>query len=107
MSLPFNAPKAQSGKIILVANVLAKDGRGDEVQAALVKVRAAAEASAEKDTHTYRTTRSEEDPHKFLVFEEYTLPNGIVDHVAGDTFQALAAAGIIADLDIKYFYEFK
>ncbi|SCV70127.1 BQ2448_1521 [Microbotryum intermedium] len=106
MSLPFNAPKAQSGKIILVANVIAKDGKGDEVQAALAKVRTAAEASSE-DTHTYRTTRSEEDPNKFLVFEEYTLPNGIVDHVAGDTFQALATAGIIADLDIKYFHEFQ
>jgi quinol monooxygenase YgiN len=55
-------------------------GKGDEVAALVAKVRAAAESADEPGTHTYRTTRSEENPDHFLIFEEYKLPNGIVDH---------------------------
>lgn len=55
-------------------------GKGDEVAAYLSKIRAAAESAAEPDTLTYRTTRHEENADKFLVFEEYKLPNGILDH---------------------------
>ena len=38
---------------------------------------------------------------KFLVFEEYTLPDGIKNHVAAAPFQALGSAGLIADLKIE------
>lgn len=45
------------------------------------------------------------EPHPsadvFTVFEEYDVDEGIHAHVAGETFQALAGAGVIADLDIK------
>ncbi len=55
-------------------------GKGDEVAALVAKVRAAAESADEPGTRTYRTTRSEDNPDHFLIFEEYKLPNGIVDH---------------------------
>ena len=55
-------------------------GKGDEVAALVAKVRAAAESADEPATVTYRTTRSEENSDHFLIFEEYNLPNGIVDH---------------------------
>jgi quinol monooxygenase YgiN len=94
MSAPFALPKQTSGKIILLvrqqlsfgmltkltfsrqAQVTAKPGKADEVQKLLVACRAAAE-SEEKNTLTYRTTR---DGDKFAIWEEYVLPDGLVDH---------------------------
>ena len=55
-------------------------GKGDEVAALVAKVKAAAESADEPNTLTYRTTRSEENKDHFLIFEEYNLPNGIVEH---------------------------
>lgn len=46
----------------------------------MAKVKAAAESADEPNTLTYRTTRSEENKDHFLIFEEYNLPNGIVEH---------------------------
>lgn len=57
-------------------------GKGDETQELLKECRRAAEQD-EKETHTYRTTRgteAEDSADKFVVFEEYTLPNGLNDH---------------------------
>lgn len=110
MSAPFALPKQTSGKIILLvrqqagiprdlgagskdteqaarltsnilqAQITAKPGKGDEVETLLSACRSTAESAEEKETLTYRTTRSADDTDKFAVFEEYVLPNGLVDH---------------------------
>ncbi|KAM0750623.1 hypothetical protein T439DRAFT_325680 [Meredithblackwellia eburnea MCA 4105] len=104
---PFPLPQKTTGRIILLATITAKPGKGDELQTALAAVRKLSESSDEKGTHTYRTTRqAEADTDVFVVFEEYDLPNGIPEHTAAQPFQALAGAGIIADLKIQYFSEF-
>lgn len=61
----------------------AKEGRADEVQVLLAAIRKNAESDAEKGCLTYRTCRGEgpDERNNFLVFEEYDLPSGIVDHV--------------------------
>ncbi|KAL8292100.1 hypothetical protein RQP46_001566 [Phenoliferia psychrophenolica] len=111
--LPFTAPTKTSGRVILVATIKAKAGKGDEVLPYLAAIRKLAESDQEKGTHTFDlptlVSLDEEldgDSDVFVVFEEYSLPNGIKDHVFAAPFQALGGSGLIADLDIKYYSEF-
>ncbi|KAK4697554.1 hypothetical protein P7C70_g8195, partial [Phenoliferia sp. Uapishka_3] len=102
MSDPFTMPTKTSGRVILIAKITAKPGKGDDVQAALAAIRKLADSADEPGTHTYRTIRQlDGDSDVFMVFEEYELPNGIRAHTSAAPFQALGASGNVADLDIK------
>lgn len=121
-------PCSLQSSLVLSANYLlstSSAGKADEVERLLKECRRAAE-NDEANTHSecacfniplaisaytstaYRTTRGADgDTDKFVVFEEYTLPNGLTDHVANEPFQALAGADVIADLNISYYNEFQ
>jgi len=73
-------------------------GKGDEVAALLADIRSAAEKADEPGTLTYRTTRSELNKDSFLVFEEYTLPSGIVDHGESEPRWPVSRTGKVWEL---------
>ncbi|GAA5904748.1 putative quinol monooxygenase [Sporobolomyces salmoneus] len=99
-----------SGKTIVFAYATAKEGKADELQKLIAEARASAESDKEPYTLTYRTSRHGDT---FAIFEEYDQDvgadglKGIEAHKAQPPFQNLVKSGLVADIDIKFYQEFK
>ncbi|GAA5875790.1 hypothetical protein JCM1840_003518 [Sporobolomyces johnsonii] len=101
----------ETGFVTVFAKATAKPGKGDELEKLLIEARKAAESDAEPYTLTYRTNRHGDE---FAIFEEYNQDikdsegrGGIAAHMAAPPFQKLQASGLISDIDIKFYHEFK
>ncbi|GAA5882717.1 hypothetical protein JCM16303_006559 [Sporobolomyces ruberrimus] len=99
-----------SGRTIVFAYATAKEGKADELQKLIAAARKSAESDKEPYTLTYRTSRHE---NTFAIFEEYDQDieadgkKGIEAHKAQPPFQDLLKSGLVANIDIKFYNEFK
>ncbi|GAA6018447.1 hypothetical protein JCM11491_007001 [Sporobolomyces phaffii] len=100
-----------SGRTIVFAYATAKEGKADELQKLLAVARKSAESDKEPYTLTYRTSRHN---NTFAIFEEYDQDvkgedgkAGIEAHKAQPPFQDLLKSGLVAEIDIKFYNEFK
>ncbi|CEQ40565.1 SPOSA6832_02190 [Sporobolomyces salmonicolor] len=107
----MSATPPQTGLVTVFAKATAKPGKGDELEQLLVEARKSAESDAEPYTLTYRTSRHGDE---FAIFEEYNQDikdsegrAGIAAHMAAPPFQKLQASGVVADIEIKFYNEFK
>ncbi|KAG0152370.1 hypothetical protein CROQUDRAFT_85443 [Cronartium quercuum f. sp. fusiforme G11] len=107
MSLPEVPSSLHQCKFIVLATVVAADGKADEVQTHLLKIRDRANSSEEPKTLSYRVTKSVENPETFIIFEEYVGHSGYDAHLKSDSFKALSkeADSILKSLDVKYHLE--
>ncbi|KAL0065678.1 hypothetical protein AAF712_007319 [Marasmius tenuissimus] len=119
-------PPELKSKFIVIAHVIAVEGKADEVQKHLSVLRQDAESSKEPGTLTYRTTRGVgNESNKFTVIEEYADKEAMGQHAKSEvstccislvsgteesyprrTFKAFVAAGIVVDLSVTFREEF-
>ncbi|GAA5956573.1 hypothetical protein JCM3765_003488 [Sporobolomyces pararoseus] len=106
----MSATPPESGKTVVFAFAVAKEGKADELQKLLAEARRSAESDKEPYTLTYRTSRH---GNTFAMFEEYDQDiehegkKGIEAHKAQPPFQALMKSGLVESVDIKCYQEFK
>jgi quinol monooxygenase YgiN len=72
-------------RFVLTAMWTAKEGEAERVQAALEKLAAA--SRAELGCLYYQPTRSNDDPRRFLIYEEYVDEDAYKAHGESDHFQ--------------------
>ncbi|GAA6036082.1 hypothetical protein JCM8097_006604 [Rhodosporidiobolus ruineniae] len=94
-----------SGRTVVFAKAVAHPGKGDELQALLSAAIASANSDKEPYTLTYRAARHGDE---FRLFEEYDEDiGGIEAHKAQEPFQNLLKSGLVAEVEIKHYTEFK
>ncbi|KAL5495487.1 hypothetical protein ACEPAI_950 [Sanghuangporus weigelae] len=84
-----STPDAFPNKVILVAHLSAKPGKGDDLQRYLKAIHKFSNSDGEPGCLTFRTSRYGD---KFVVFEEYADKAAIAKHFEGEQFKALIAA---------------
>ncbi|GAA5859792.1 hypothetical protein JCM8547_007030 [Rhodosporidiobolus lusitaniae] len=93
-----------SGKTVVFARVVAKEGQADQLQQLLSAAIKSANSDKEPYTLTYRAVR---DGDEFRLFEEYDQSTGGIEaHMAQEPFQAIVKSGIAKDVEIKHYQEF-
>jgi quinol monooxygenase YgiN len=90
---------------VLVARLTAKDGEQDRVAELIPQLVAA--SSAEPGNVHYIAHRDPEDPHVFLIYEQYRDKPAFEEHGQTEHFQTLGVGGIFPLLDgrERAFYE--
>ncbi|POY73623.1 hypothetical protein BMF94_3157 [Rhodotorula taiwanensis] len=93
-----------SGKIVVFARAVAKEGKADELQRLLQEAVRSANSDKEPYTLTYRCARHGDE---FRLFEEYDqdIEQGIKSHMAQEPFQNLIKSGLTKEVEIKYYNE--
>ncbi|KAG8990424.1 hypothetical protein FRB90_001757 [Tulasnella sp. 427] len=84
------SPEAVSGKIIVHVRMKAKEGRADELEQALLKVKASVESDAEPAGITFRVARFQDE---ILIFEEYESAAALGPHSSTEAFKELQKVG--------------
>jgi len=103
------SPEEAKGPIILNAQIVVAEGKGDVVEKLLIAVQKNALSDAEPGCSEYRVVRSfvKDGITTFGVWEKYENPAAVQHHMQSDAFKALGADKSLfaGPLDIKFFYE--
>ncbi|KAJ8080089.1 hypothetical protein PM082_016917 [Marasmius tenuissimus] len=102
------APPAEiKGKFLMLAEVTAVEGKGDDIQKYLSAISKVANSSEEPNTLSYRTTRGVgSDSNKFTVIEEYADKAAMDHHLSSDAFKSFFGSGAIANVQATFREEF-
>ncbi|KAL5518750.1 hypothetical protein ACEPAH_433 [Sanghuangporus vaninii] len=84
-----STPDVFSNKVVLVAHMRAKPGKGDDLQRYLTAIHKFSNSDREPGCLTFRTSKFD---GKFVVFEEYANKAAVEKHFEGKQFKAFAAA---------------
>ncbi|BGP15369.1 hypothetical protein JCM10213_001439 [Rhodosporidiobolus nylandii] len=94
-----------TGRTLVFAKAIVHEGKGDEMQALLSKAIANANSDKEPYTLTYRAGRHGDE---FRLCEEYDQDlGGIEEHKKQEPFQNLVKSGLVKEIEILFFDEFK
>ncbi|GAA5976190.1 hypothetical protein JCM11641_001077 [Rhodosporidiobolus odoratus] len=101
----MSAEPPSSGVTLVFARAVAHPGKGDELAALLSNAITSANSDKEPYTLTYRAGRKGDD---FRLMEEYDQDiGGIEEHKKQEPFQALVKSGLVKDIEILFYDEFK
>jgi autoinducer 2-degrading protein len=78
--------------IVLIAQHFAREGQGEEVAALLREMSAYCNSDAEPGCLLYIVNRSTENPHHFLIYEQYADEAALAIHAETPMFQETLVA---------------
>ncbi|KAH8825762.1 hypothetical protein DL96DRAFT_1817227 [Flagelloscypha sp. PMI_526] len=104
------APEQIKGEFWLIATIVAKKGKEDDVQQAIETIgKSAKDKEAEPGTIHYITTRGVGDKsNHFVILEKYTSPEALVAHNNTEAYKSVMgqARDVIESLSTEFSEEF-